>query len=248
MQDGAQDGAQDGQARPEDRRQSGAPLIPAYVLGCGGAGIACVREAKERIATFLGAPRPDGRDEPELPDLLQFHGLDTVPWSSSEGVARLRPSEYTPPGGFNAGMVIDTMRRSQDTEGRARRYREIQRWWDSDIDPGVVSQGARQIRPIGRLAFYYGFRQFQRAFHDKLDRLRGIAAREEAERQGYEVLARTGEMKVYVITSLCGGTGSGMFMDVAAWVRHVLQDQARLVAVLLMPSVFTLAIDADVQR
>lgn len=238
-----QDDAQDGQGRPEDGRRRSAALIPAYVLGCGGAGIACVREAKERIATFLGAPRPDGPDDPHIPDLLQFHGLDTVPWDGTSGAVRLRASEYTPLGGFNAGMVIDTMRRSKDG-----RYREIERWWDSDIHPGVVSQGARQIRAVGRLAFYYGFRQFQRTFHDKLDRLRSIGAREEAERQGYEVLARAGQMKVYVITSLCGGTGSGMFMDVAAWVRHVLQDQAYLVAVLLMPSVFMPAIDADVQR
>ncbi len=233
------------------RSLSSLSVMPAYLLGCGGAGVRCLREAKRRLAGYLGLLETPGDTEPhgEIPPLVQFHGLDTVPLSNAPGEFRLRTTEYTPLGGFNASLVLQTMRQSLDQQtGRATRYPEIARWWDSDFDPGMVAQGAKQIRAIGRLAFYYHFRQFQRDFARNLDMLRRIIPREQTEERGIHVLRRSNQIKVYIISSLCGGTGAGLFLDVAAWIRAVLLDEAYLIGVLLMPSVFLPVIQADIQQ
>jgi hypothetical protein len=76
---------------------------------------------------------------------------------------------------------------------------------------------ANKVRPVGRLSFLYP--PTLNAYYDKL---------QTAVHQARRVRDRFGATaipKVYVVSSLAGGTGSGMFIDLFAITSHLLQSE-----------------------
>jgi hypothetical protein len=69
---------------------------------------------------------------------------------------------------------------------------------------------------------------------------------EEAQERGFTVV--TNYRLVYIVCSLCGGTGSGMFLDVAHTVRHYVGSSPSVMGILMLPSVFEADIRSDLQR
>ena len=81
---------------------------------------------------------------------------------------------------------------------------------------------------------------------DKLRATRQLASIQEAEERGFPVAAD--HQLIYIISSLCGGTGAGMFLDVAHRVRQEVGSNADIVGIFLMPSTFESEIRSDLQR
>lgn len=103
-------------------------------------------------------------------------------------------------------------------------YRELQEWFPEDMAPflgaGIFAQGCQQNRVLGRFLFAWNYYQtieprLRRAIHSvKLDF------------QKAGVRAGTGKFhNVYLIGSLSGGTGSGMFLDMAYALRKVWYEE-----------------------
>ena len=115
-----------------------------------------------------------------------------------------------------------------------------------DMPLGYIHNGARQLRPIGRLAFFRNYVTFKTLMVDKLRAMRQQAAIQEAEERGFPVAA--GHRLIYIITSICGGTGAGMFLDVAHRVRQEVGSNADIIGIFLMPSTFEKEIRSDLQQ
>jgi hypothetical protein len=120
-------------------------------------------------------------------------------------------------------QVVDDLKR-----GLARRstykaqspYDHIGCWLSPHLLENVkaVEDGASGIRPVGRLAFFKNYREIQ-------DAIRAAASRTLNHEQfllekGFVV--ETG-LEIFVIGSLCGGTGSGMCLDIAYGLRKIFQ-------------------------
>ena len=106
-----------------------------------------------------------------------------------------------------------------------------------------ITQGAKQIRPFGRLAFFEHFDEIQRAVEGKLNRLQ---ARQNAGMNfqgGVEV--DTTQREIVIVASLAGGTGSGSFLDFGFLCKHLCQGDALITAVLFLPQVFKGLPDID---
>jgi hypothetical protein len=97
-------------------------------------------------------------------------------------------------------------------------YSHIASWLNPQLKNqiGAIQNGANGIRPIGRLAFFYNFRSVKEAIEKAEERTQGHEAM--MSKKGFEV---QDGLEVFVIGSLCGGTGSGIFLDVAYTVRKL---------------------------
>jgi ElaB/YqjD/DUF883 family membrane-anchored ribosome-binding protein len=113
-------------------------------------------------------------------------------------------------------------RRSVNYEGQPGVYDHISQWFPPHLlkDLKAIDEGAKGIRPVGRLAFFHNYRKIKTAIDTAEKRTRGHEAN----------LIKKGlivdrELSIFVVGSLCGGTGSGIFLDVAYCLRSAYGDK-----------------------
>ncbi len=100
-------------------------------------------------------------------------------------------------------------------------YDHIRSWLPPQLIRNVtaIEDGAGGIRPVGRLSFFHNYRKIKAAFETAENRTR------EHEKamlgQGFSVEPG---LNIFVVGSLCGGTASGMFLDVAYALRKAYGD------------------------
>ena len=140
---------------------------------------------------------------------------------------------------------FDATRESEPAESRARSG--LVEMGLRTISRSGTSTTARQLRPIGRLAFFRNYVTFKTLMTHKLRATRQLASIQEAEERGFPVAAD--HQLIYVVSSLCGGTGAGMFLDRGPTVsaRRSARN-ANVVGIFLMPSTFESEIRSDLQR
>ncbi len=100
-------------------------------------------------------------------------------------------------------------------------YDHIRSWLPPQLIRNVkaIEDGAGGIRPVGRLSFFHNYRKIKAAIETAENRTRG----HEQVMLGREFTVEPG-LNIFVVGSLCGGTGSGMFLDVAYALRHAYGD------------------------
>ena len=97
--------------------------------------------------------------------------------------------------------------------------------YDQLLPPGDESEdGAGQMRALGRVAF--------------LCALPDIADALSTARNDIAPLCGRQRMRVAIFASLAGGTGSGMFLDIATLIRKILIHDAHITGHFLLPEVF----------
>ncbi|MCI0470667.1 MAG: tubulin-like doman-containing protein, partial [Candidatus Aminicenantes bacterium] len=116
-------------------------------------------------------------------------------------------------------------------------YPHLWEWLPHTIEAaGPPKNGAKQIRPLGRLGFFYKYDEIVA----KLDFLKSkIASREninKTQEMGIEVDASRTD--IYVVFSIAGGTGSGIFMDMAFTLKEHFTSGMTSIGYVVLPSVF----------
>jgi len=97
------------------------------------------------------------------------------------------------------------------------RYPLVQEWFplsrskviELNIDP---EKGAGQIRALSRLYFFDKYGEIKSAIRTKADRLLANVSSDAAQRR-LGLKMQTGALKIVVVASTAGGTGSGSFLD-----------------------------------
>ena len=216
--------------------QNGVPFIsekptiyPTLVVGVGGMGANAVRAVKRRLRKAWGGET--------LPAMIQLLALDTEPLINRLDQEPLYADESAYMGKFDATRLVDNL----------ENHPEIARWWDYPSIPlGYIHNGAKQLRPIGRLSFFRNYVTFKRLLETKYAALDKIRDLEMAQNRRFPVMSNY--QLVYIVSSLCGGTGAGMFMDVAHRVRALVRSNARVVGIFFLPDVLEEEINSDLQR
>lgn len=100
-------------------------------------------------------------------------------------------------------------------------YDHIRSWLPPQLIRNVkaIEDGAGGIRPVGRLSFFHNYRKIKAAIETAENRTR----RHEQAMLGQGLVVETG-LNIFVVGSLCGGTGSGMFLDIAYALRNTYGD------------------------
>jgi len=121
--------------------------------------------------------------------------------------------------------------------GDQRAHPHIFNWLDAKLAAqGQVLNGAGQVRPLGRLAFFH-------CYSDIRKKVEAINAQISQQGPIQEMLKKYGitvdgsSLDIELICSIAGGTGSGMFLDAAFMCRQAFPN-ANITFYLLLPSAF----------
>ncbi len=193
---------------PLDDHESAFAATPTLFIGIGGSSGRMLRMLRQRMSAELGVQGPLAT----MPFLL----LDVDPESISlathgnEKGAGLLPSE----------TVSLPLKRPQQYRAKSEQLLGwLGRRWLYNIPRSGRTEG---IRPLGRLALVDHARQalqrVRRAVNDATSP-EAIAETEAATGLTF----RSGAMRVYVLTSISGGAGSGMALDIAYAARAILE-------------------------
>jgi eukaryotic-like serine/threonine-protein kinase len=126
------------------------------------------------------------------------------------------------------------LRNREDRDG-------LDQWLDSQMlyrIPRTLGTGG--IRALGRLAFSDHFAAISRAIREALEQCTEQETLLRASRET-QLGMRSNRPRVYVVCSLMGGTGGGMFIDTAYLVRCILRqlgyESAEVIGIFLLPEV-----------
>jgi hypothetical protein len=187
------------------------------VIGCGGSGTLVVKGLKQRLGEQGGA---------EWGNLFQLLAVDTEPVTLAhrqhlEGREFMNLAQMT----IRGDDIIEDMM-NPDTE---QIYEHLRSWWPAQEDgqrpyrPGAITHGAKATRCVGRLALWHRGEELYRTIEHKFDQ--ALQIRPLSQKQ---VAAAGDSVKVFIACSLAGGTGSGMFLDIAYMVRDIMRRKGMI--------------------
>lgn len=183
-------------------------IQPSVVIGLGGTGVTTITYLKRTL-------------EEQAPDLKKFVRFLAIDIDELKGEL---PSANL----FGEPIRLDEERNEfyriadQLKGAEARNIPAISHWFpDSAYQYLPLTEGARQIKAIGRLGFFISHEELARRMHRLIDRL----VTPDIKRRFPGL--RAGQLNIYIVGSICGGTGAGLFLDTAYELRY-LQQQAEL--------------------
>jgi serine/threonine protein kinase len=201
-------------------------LVPAVVVALGNLGLGVLQHFRESLHNQFGGLRA-------LPHLRVLF-MDTDP-------AEMRRATRGRDGAaLLAGEVLLARLNRPSHYLKARDGRvPVSSWLDSHILYRIPrSLETSGIRALGRLAFCDNYALIARRLRTELEQCTEPGQLLTAERNTGLGL-RSNRPRVYVVTSLVGGTGSGMFVDLAYVFRHLLRQlgygQPEIYGVFLLP-------------
>ncbi len=215
------------------------PLRPVLVIGVGGSGGKTLRTLREVMLRRL---RKAGWTQPRLPEAWQMLAIDTITDASPESydAGMLPATQYV-------GLVPPAMNypgiRRLLLQGIPPADRPtVAAGWLPETIPTTVSHGAGQNRAIGRAVAAAYLNNIQ----TRISRSHDVATSAQSGLELQEVgrILRASQVSAnpfaIIVSSLSGGSGSGMFLDVIEALKSV---DAKLAAesqiVLFGPDVFS---------
>lgn len=192
-------------------------FVPTVFIGVGGTGKEALMRLRKRFYD-------DGR---ELRQYTRYLIIDTdsrwVPEKSAESV-------YLPVQPEPDEKVVCPITEAQFLETFNRLERQHDPLFVSWLNPdmrnkgaGAVQHGAGTHRQFGRLAFMLNYDSIRSKIKSQIDDVSREAA-EAAHHAAGKGTVNPKMLEVVIVTSLAGGTGAGMFLDVAYLVKDILAD------------------------
>lgn len=221
---------------------------PTLFIGVGGSGMEISLRVRRRIINYVWG----GRDNPvRIANLTEFPLAQFVNFDLNAGaVTESGQSAATDP-------LADLVKFSDEeklifpldmdkylrTDGELNTYPHIASWFpltrkkalELGIDP---SKGAGQIRSLSRLYFFDKYTALKSMIEGKIGALlAGVSTKNKTERLRLEL--EPASLRVVVIASSAGGTGSGSFLDMgylAKWLAKKQLMGAKVDLCLMLPS------------
>ncbi len=188
-------------------KQQAAGVNPTLIIGMGGTGKDIIMRVRRLIVEHYGSLD-------KLP-VVAFLAIDTddapagVPETFLDQDISLKPEEK---------VILDTDN-IPPILGNLAQYDYLSGWFPPDLT-GIqdLKSGAKQIRALGRLAFFLGYGAVKEA---TLAKVKSVTDRDKAKFMidHYGMNVDQG-VNVFLVSSLCGGTGSGMTLDMAYNLKH----------------------------
>ena len=198
-------------------------LFPALVIGLGGLGLGVLKRYVEKMHERFG--------QAGMPECLRLLQIDTDAEVAQQATVG-DPGSLMVPSDF---LLARLKRPSHYLKGKNR----TAGWFNPKMLYRIPRQLATTgLRVLGRLAFIDNYRMIHRRLQAILEacyhRDTLIKA---AERYGLGL--RTTRPRVYIACGLAGGSGSGMFLDLAYVIRRIMlqhgHDNPEIIGIFLLP-------------
>ena len=207
-------------------------MQPTLLIGLGGTGKIVLTRLKARFIEQFGFVPPTIK-------LLLFDidPQEETTMLDSQKIKLTPGEEFIDIGNVPARDIKDAIRRGV--------YAEFQTWFDKDISLAEdnLRRGGQMNRQLGRLALFWHLRtKGGIEYIEKV--ISELTKQAAAALPGLPDSDRPLEVNVFIISSLCGGTGSGMFIDVAYLTQDIFEqrgmaDNARIIGVFITPKIFS---------
>lgn len=203
------------------------------------AGSSPVRVAdKFRQSIFIGVGGTGQKILRRLKAKMYRYGLNTLPCFAMVALdtAPKESAKQSLNGGFVQEVALDNMEFVHTPVTAPARFiaevhkcwngdpcsqNELASWLPKDFAVGAVTAGAEAKRAVGRFAFYVNAARIKTAMDTAFNRVCAADIDQQMQSLGVE-LDKSSPPTVYVVGSVCGGTGSGMILDVAYRARELL--------------------------
>ncbi|MBM3994764.1 MAG: hypothetical protein FJ303_11510 [Planctomycetes bacterium] len=216
-----------GRAAPAATHELPGIVQPALIVGIGHMGVETLVQMKRRLATEFGLDAAISH--------LRMIAIDTDPDTLQAATA---------------GISSTTLRNQETLLTRLQRPSHFLKTRDGKLPTDIWLNSkllhriprdlsSAGLRPLGRLAFVDNYRGIARRLDSEIV---ALCAQDtpHASTSVLDLGLRTARPRVYVVTSLSGNTGSGMFIDVAYLLRQLLNDHghadAEIVGLFYLPS------------
>lgn len=196
---------------------------PTVVIGLGGTGHGVLLDLKKRFHDESGG---------DIPPIIEFLSIDTTHEAKRyvEAVDGETQIELEPNKERYMVQVEDPSTLLSTNNPH------ILRWWTPGSTVSSIISGAQQIRQRGRLALFANYSEIRDKLAQKVDEVRNVENITAMKDKGFYVSERK-NVSVFVVSSLAGGTGSGMFLDIAFILRNLVPS-ANISGVFILPRVF----------
>jgi hypothetical protein len=202
---------------------------PTILIGVGGTGAKALHHVRRLTLERFGAV--------DALEGVSFLSIDTDVASARPSAEATRKDPFTAEIAFKEQERLNVRCDFKEYLGpNLVNHPHIRDWWDQNLsisDDFNLEQGAGQIRPLSRLVFMAS----KQKIIDKLDQ-----AFTQVKSQGNTSprIDQSQKTRVVIVAGLAGGTGGGMFLDMAALVRQVISDST-IEGYFVLPGVYKAA-------
>ncbi|MCS6852650.1 MAG: protein kinase, partial [Gemmataceae bacterium] len=203
-------------------------LFPALIVGVGKLGMQVLQQVRKFLHERCGPPSL-------LPN-IRFLQVDTDPSIVTEA-RQTEPEAVLQEKEVFLARLNRPVHYLKPMRGRPR----LDAWIDNQMIYRIPRnhQSTEGLRALGRLALIDNYPALVRRMQTELDFITNPSALTTADKKT-QLGLRTNRPRIYIVTSLGGGTGSGMFLDLAYLFRHLLKQMGYVspdvVALLLAPT------------
>ncbi|MGC8905251.1 tubulin-like doman-containing protein [Thermus sp.] len=200
-------------------------LKRTVLIGLGGTGKKALLHAKKRFLETFG----------EEPPLVKYLLIDTTSANTDTLYARTPGREE--PVRLRANEILHIEARGASLLPQV--HDEIREWFPpkADLKANILS-GAGQIRALGRLALFANATTVYENLRDLLALARDYRDERPSGERRHIYEPYTPHLTVALVGSLAGGTGSGIFLDVAFLLRQLMKDEDQLFGYFLLPDIY----------
>ena len=191
-------------------------------IGLGGTGMNAILQTKKMFVENYNG---------EVPPMIGFLGLDTDGGVYDKKV----DSKYGPVSLLKSEQCSISVKNPKDYY--LNNKEELS--WLPDENSDMITtldKGAGQVRTNGRLAFIINKVNIEHSIQSALSKIR---SKDINDNEDYELLDESGSKdEIHMVFSLCGGTGSGTFLDVSYLIRHLCGREVNITGYAVLPNVF----------
>ncbi len=207
---------------------------PTLIVGAGGTGVLILRRTYSLIKELLGA----------IPPFIKFLAFDTAAQEECDAEELPAADFFNLRRHLELGEVVRDFNRAPSLHPHLAWLR------DTQLDSAIASNGCQGFSRLGRVVFFeLRDTVIHREVAARFDALNSATLADEIEAFGLrnQFLLATGSAPLVIIGgSVCGGTGSGLLIDLGYnlrwWSNEVFHRPADIVAHLMLPEAF--AVDA----
>jgi len=199
---------------------------PILVIGLGGTGVTALSKVKNAVYRRFNLPSDSGSGHyKDKPDNIEYLGLDTdehIVYDDDKYTGR--SIELNTSTEF---LRIYTPAVPRMLANRAGLPHTITDWLSPNLSPNDFDQGANGIRQMGRLALFLRITDVVNMIERKLNSV---------------LQGKKGNLYVFILSGVSGGTGGGTFIDIPYIIRCVAQqmgalDRLKAIGYLFLPDV-----------
>jgi hypothetical protein len=214
-----------GKTQAQDIQQ--APVKPTLIIGLGGSGGDILLRVRKRFFEKYGSLA-------QFP-IVSYLWIDTDATEKDVGAGVFAEQIAFAPSEKIMATMPDTTKVTNDLN----QYPHIKRWFYPGLSKlKTMTEGAGQIRAYSRLGFYEHYTEIRNAILNAGAQVRNV----ENIRTVYDkhrLQANPNDLQAFIVFSLAGGTGSGMFLDLAFLVKDIFRGTAlTTIGCVLLPGLF----------